>query len=256
MRPLSTRRSLLGFAAALTACPLCSALAADGPGAPHWGYEGADGPANWGGLSPDFKACSFGVEQTPVDLTHAIKAQTGPVKFVYQRVPLTIVNTGYTIQMATPPGSKMIISGTTYELVQFHFHHPSEHLLNGNGFDMELHFVHQSPSGALAVAGVFIKPGATNSALAPIWAAMPSQKTDPKTIAGVTIEPARLLPKDRTYFRYMGSLTIPPCTEGLNWTVFRTPIEASPEQIRAFAALYPMNARPLQKLNHRFLLES
>ena len=255
-----TRRSLLGFAAALAACPLClarSANAADSHGgAPHWTYEGEDGPTHWAALSPEFKSCALGVEQTPIDLENAIRAQAGPVNFAYQPVPLTILNNGHTIQINTPPGSSVAINGTTYDLLQFHFHHPSEHLLAGKRFDMELHFVHKSASGALAVVGVLIQPGQTNAALAPIWSALPPHEAAPTPIKGVTVTPSLLLPKDRDYFRYMGSLTTPPCSEGLTWTIFRAPIEASPEQIRAFAALFPLNARPLQPLNHRFLLES
>ncbi len=258
MPAIPTRRSLLGFAAALAACPLCatrSANAADGH-APHWTYEGEDGPTHWSTLSPDFKGCALGAEQTPIDLKAAVKAQSGSVDFGYQAMPLTILNNGHTVQVNTPPGSSLILSGTKYDLLQFHFHHPSEHLLAGKGFDMELHFVHKSASGDLAVVGVFIQPGETNAALAPIWSAMPPHEAAPKPIAGVTISPDLLLPTDRHYFRYMGSLTTPPCSEGLTWTVFRSPIEASPEQIRTFAQLFPLNARPLQPINHRFLLES
>jgi carbonic anhydrase len=253
------RRSFLGFAAAMAACPLCatSATAAEAHGsAPHWGYEGENGPANWSELSPNFRSCSLGAEQTPIDLKGAISAKSGPVDIAYRRVPLTILNNGHTIQVNTPPGSKLRISGTTYELLQFHFHHPSEHLLAGKHFDMEIHFVHKAANGALAVVGVFIKPGATNSALAPIWAAMPAHEAEPGLVADVTINPAQLLPKVHDYFRYMGSLTTPPCSEGLTWTMFRTPIQASTAQIQKFAALFPLNARPTQPLNRRFLLQS
>jgi len=178
------------------------------------------------------------------------------VGIAYQKMPLTIVHNGHTIQVNTPPGSKLEINGATYELLQFHFHHPSEHLLSGKAFDMELHFVHKAANGALAVVGVFIQPGPVNAGLAPIWAAMPTSETSAKSVAGVTIDPSALLPKARGYFRYMGSLTTPPCSEGLTWTVFRSPIQASPEQIRQFAALFPLNARPVQSINRRFLLES
>ena len=129
-------------------------------------------------------------------------------------------------------------------------------MLAGKTFDMELHFVHKAASGALAVVGVFIQPGAANSGLAPIWAAMPREETPARVVEGVTIDPSSLLPKTRGYYRYMGSLTTPPCSEGLIWTVFRSPIQASPEQIRQFAALFPHNARPVQSINRRFLLES
>lgn len=251
-----SRRGLFRLTAA-AACPLCAAAeAAEQGAAPHWEYEGAHGPAKWGELSADFKTCSLGVEQTPIDLKSAIKAQTGPVNIGWQKMPLTIWNNGHTIQVNTPAGSKMDIGGTTYEMLQFHFHHPSEHLLAGKSFDLEAHFVHKSASGALAVVGVFIQPGAANPALTPIWAAMPAKEGPATPVAGVTIEPAKLLPKEKGYYRYMGSLTTPPCSEGLTWTVYKSPITASPEQIRAFAALFPINARPVMPLGRRFLLES
>jgi carbonic anhydrase len=139
--------------------------------------------------------------------------------------------------------------------VQFHFHHPSEHLLSGKPFDLEGHLVHRASTGDLAVLGVFIKPGARNAALQPIWDAMPPSEA-PERNAGGAFDPSALLPKDSSYFRYMGSLTTPPCSEGLTWTVFREPIEASPEQIRQFAALFPNNARPVQGRNRRFVIEA
>ncbi len=224
--------------------------------APHWGYEGAGGPDKWSELSTDFRTCSLGTQQTPIDLLAGIKAQTGPVAFGYKPIPLTVLNNGHTIQVNAAPGSGLMLGNVSYELLQFHFHHPSEHLLAGKGFDMECHFVHRTASGALAVVGVFIRPGAANASLAPIWQAMPEKEAPPKAIPGVVVETAALLPKDQTYFRYMGSLTTPPCSEGITWTVFRAPVEASAEQIRQFAALFPGNARPVQPLNRRFLLES
>jgi carbonic anhydrase len=257
MYPAPTCRSIPGLAAAMSAGPLCAfspARAADGHGgAPHWGYKGEAGPAKWCELSADFKSCSLGTEQTLIDPAAAIKTQLGSIDIGYQPMALTILNNGHTIQVNTPPGSKVAINGTVYELLQFHFHHPSEHLPAGKGFDMELHFVHKAANGALAVVGVCIKPGTTNAALTPIWSVMPAHETPAKIAEGVTIEPGLLLPADRHYFRYMGSLTTPPCSEGLTRTLFRTPIEASPEQIRSFAGLFPLNARPLQSLNRRFL---
>ena len=244
------RRSLLRIAAA---CPLCSAATA---GETHWGYDGNTGPAKWGDLSTDFHTCSIGLEQTPIDLTGAIKAQTDPVDIAYQTMPLKIVNNGHTIQVNATPGSRLLVGGTSYELLQFHFHHPSEHLLAGKNFDLECHFVHKAASGALAVVGVFIRPGAANPSLTPIWQAMPNEEGPEKTVAGVIVDTAGLLPQDRDHFHYMGSLTTPPCSEGLTWTVFRSPVEASAEQVRRFAALFPMNARPIQPINRRFLLEA
>lgn len=266
MRPVLARRSLLRLAAF---CPLCATAACAVPaaphveadahvahGPPHWGYEGANGPGQWGELSADFRTCAIGTEQTPIDLHAGIRAQTGKVDFAYHRMPLAILNNGHTIQVNAPPGNRVVLAGAGYELVQFHFHHPSEHLLAGKALDLECHFVHRGPDGGLAVVGVFFQPGAANAGLAPIWRAMPTEETAAKPVEGVMVDPAALLPKDRTYFRYMGSLTTPPCSEAVTWTVFRSPLQASPDQIRQFAALFPANARPVQPLNHRFLLES
>lgn len=258
-----TRRSLFGFTAAAL-CPLCApALAAEpaqnaphpAGAPPHWGYEGEAGPTHWGELSADFRTCAIGVQQAPIDLSGAIKAHPGPLHLEYRPIPLRVVNNGHTIQVNTPPGNRLQIAEKTYELQQFHFHHPSEHLLAGKAFDLECHFVHKAADGALAVIGVFIRPGSANAALTPIWQAMPSAPGPEKAVAGVLVDSAGLLPKQRVYYRYFGSLTTPPCTEGITWTVFRTPVHASPEQIRRFAALFPMNARPAQPLNRRFLLQ-
>ena len=257
---IDRRQALRALAGAtLVACPICQALAeekkADAHGAAHWTYEGEGGPETWGDLSADFRACSLGLEQTPIDLKGTITAQTGLVEASFQPMPLTILNNGHTIQVNCAPGSRTMISGEAFELLQFHFHHPSEHLLAGRAFDLELHFVHKSAKGQLAVLGIFIRPGQENAALAPIWAAMPKEAGEPQQ-AGTNIDPAALLPVDRKYFRYKGSLTTPPCSEGVLWTVFRDPIEASSDQIRQFAELFPVNARPVQPLNSRFLLES
>ena len=252
-------RALAGAATAL-ACPICRALAEESKPAPHatahWAYEGEAGPEGWGELSADFKVCSLGLEQTPIDLKTAIRAETGLVEPSFQPMPLTILNNGHTIQINCSPGSHSMVAEKRFDLVQFHFHHPSEHLLSGRAFEMELHFVHKSAEGRLAVLGVFIRAGGESAALAPIWAAMPKQAGDPLTVEATTIDPAGLLPASREHFRYKGSLTTPPCSEGVLWTVFKNPIEASPEQIRQFAELFPVNARPVKPLNSRFLLES
>ena len=258
---LGRRQMLRGFtgAVATAVCPICQALAqetkAEAHTGPLWTYEGEGGPEDWGDLAADFKACSLGLEQTPIDLQKPIRAETGTVTPAFQQMPLTILNNGHTIQVNCAPGSRSVISGQAFDLLQFHFHHPSEHLLSGRAFDLELHFVHKSAAGQLAVLGVFIRPGAENAALAPIWAAMPREAGEPQQV-GTNIDPAALLPVGQQYFRYKGSLTTPPCSEGVLWTVFRDSIEASSEQIRQFAELFPVNARPVQPLNSRFLLES
>jgi carbonic anhydrase len=264
-----TRRSVIVSVGAgvVAGCAVCSstlrALAAgndghaSGPVAPpHWTYEGDTGPSHWGELSPDFKTCQLGIEQAPIDLKAPITAELGKaVDVAYQSRRFRIINNGHTIQVNIEPGSRCTIAGEQYELLQYHFHHPSEHLLAGKGFDLECHFVHRAASGKLAVLGVFVTPGAENATLKPIFDAMPAEGGRERYVA-TPINPIDLLPRGNGFFRYMGSLTTPPCSEGLTWTVFKNAIEASPAQIRQFAALFPNNARPLQQLNRRFLLAS
>jgi carbonic anhydrase len=252
MPALIPRRSLLGLAVALV-CPLCArAAVAD---APHWGYEGATGPEHWGDLSADFRTCAIGTQQSPINLTGAVKAALGDVGIAYQQVPLSVWNNSHYIEIEVPAGNKVTVAGVPYELLQFHFHHPSEHLLDGKRFDMEAHFVNKAADGSICALGVFIKSGAANPVLGPVVQAMESEPGLKKAVAGVTVDPTRLFPSDRSYFRYMGSVTTPPCPETVNWVVFRTPIEASPEQIKRYAAVFPMDARPIQPLNRRFVLE-
>jgi carbonic anhydrase len=258
MQERISRRAALGSIAACACClsGLPGLAAEKGNGkAHHWGYKGADAPDKWGELSPDFKACKLGMEQTPIDLKGAIRARfEKPVSLAYKAVDGKIVNNGHTIQVNVEKGCSCTIEGVAYELLQFHFHHPSEHLLAGKPFAMELHLVHKAESGALAVLGAFVKEGAPNALLAPIFDTMPGKAMAEKPLAA--LDPSGLLPASRGYYRYMGSLTTPPCSEGLTWTVFKDPIEASPEQIRKFAALFPNNARPVQERHRRYLLES
>jgi carbonic anhydrase len=245
---------LSGFRA-LADSPAHASAAGASHAAPHWGYEGDAGPGHWGELQPDFKVCQLGLEQTPIDLSNEMKGEAGAITLDYKPLPLRILNNGHTIQVNADAGSSCAIGDTKYELLQFHFHHPSEHLLAGKPFDLECHFVHRSSAGNLAVVGVFIKPGAKNAALQPVFDAMPG-KEGPEVKAPGMVDVAALLPKSAGYFRYMGSLTTPPCSEGLTWTVFKEPIEASPAQIKQFASLFTNNARPVQARNRRFLIES
>ncbi len=264
------RRKVLKYlAGAAAVCPSClsvaSALAsekkaaAEGHGAksaggpPHWEYKGEAGPENWGELSPGFRVCDLGFQQSPIDLDSAIVANVGGIEIDYRTMPLGVVNNGHTIQVNCEPGSGMVLDGTHYKLLQYHFHHPSEHLLSGKRFDLECHYVHISDSGMLAVLGVFLQPGAHNEALAPIWSAMPRE---PGKSSGGSVSPAALLPEDRGYFRYLGSLTTPPCSQKVIWSVFNSPVEISTDQVRQFASIFQMNARPVQGLHRRLLLEN
>jgi len=271
-----SRRRVLSYLAAGAACPVCASLAgrafgaedkaahaaagADkaaghGGGAPHWGYVGAGGPDNWGTLSADFKVCDLGLEQTPIDLASTVRAELAGVESMFQDSALTVVNNGHTIQANCAAGNYSLIGGERFELLQFHFHHPSEHKLAGQAFPLECHFVHRSQAGTLAVLGVFIRAGAANDALEVVFQAMPAAAGGEQPAAR-PLNPNALLPFDRGHFRYAGSLTTPPCSEGVNWVVFKTAIEASDAQIQKFAAMFPLNARPIQKQNRRFLLES
>jgi len=231
------------------------------PGAVHWGYEGADGPSHWGSLAPDFSPCARGQQQSPIDLTDAgiIRANLGALAFDYHPTPLRIVNNGHTIQVNYGPGSTLTARGKKYQIVQFHFHTPSEHTRNGKLSDMELHIVHQGADKELAVVGVFLEQGPANEALAPIWQAIPTKVGAEKLIAGTMVNVAALLPTARSknlpYFFYMGSLTTPPCSEGVRWLVLAQPVALSLEQIARFREVIPMNARPLQRLDRRFVLE-
>jgi carbonic anhydrase len=255
------RRNFLRGALACGCCIKAgAAIASDAPGhgaaaAAHWSYDGDGNPEKWGDLQSDFKMCQLGLEQTPIDLSNGIKGDVGSVDYDYKPLPLRIVNNGHTIQLKADPGSACVIGGLRYELLQFHLHHPSEHLLAGKGFDLECHFVHKSSAGALAVSGVFIRPGAANAALKTFFDQMPA-KEGPELKVDGTIDVAAILPKTGGYFRYMGSLTTPPCSEGLTWTVHKEPVEASVEQIQKFASLFPKNARPLQKRNRRFVIDA
>ncbi len=224
-------------------------------GKSHWGYIGEKGPENWGTLSSDFDVCQSGISQSPVNLESAVDADLPDLKINYKDSPLRIVNNGHTIKVNYQPGSFLTLDGEPYELLQFHFHHPSEHKVEGVALPMELHLVHKSQKGALAVIGVFMKQGEVNPALQKIWQAMPMKESREKTISNVNINASDLLPEDRDYYRYFGSLTTPPCSETVNWIVLKEPVEISSPQVNKFAKVFPMNARPVQVVKRRFLLE-
>jgi carbonic anhydrase len=223
---------------------------------PKWSYEGDSGPEHWGKLSEDWHVCTFGTQESPIDLQGAIPARMGELEVRYAEMPMTILNNGHTVQVNAAPGATLGLHGQDYELLQVHFHHPSEHLLGSRRFPMEAHFVHRGPDGGLAVVGVFIEEGAGNESLERILAATPQEPSEPVVVKGASFQPEGLLPAERGYLRYNGSLTTPPCTENVAWIVLQTPVQASGEQIARFAKLYPMNARPIQQMNRRFLLEA
>jgi len=227
----------------------------------RWSYEGARGPDHWSELDPTYAACNAGKEQSPIDIRNAEKAQLSAITFEYRARPLEyLINNGFTIRVnyhdRPDDGGFLVVAGKRYQLTQFHFHRPSEEYVNGKPYDMVLHLMHAAADGEIAGVAVFIKAGHTNSTIQQIWAHMPKAESKEIAIPGVEINPAGMLPHDLGYYAYTGSVTAPPCTEGVKWFVLKTPIEISREQINAFAALYPHDVRPLQRLNGRIVKES
>ena len=230
------------------------APAGDGHGGAKWSYEGSRGPGNWGRLSPAFRLCGLGTMQSPLDIADAVPARGDPIVFDYGPAPLNIVNNGHTVQVNYAPGSGIAVSGRRYELLQFHFHAPSEHSIAGRLAAMEMHLVHRNEAGRLAVVGVLLELGSENSALREIWAHMPEARSPERTVDGVLIDAGDLLPPDTGYYRYMGSLTTPPCSEGVSWFVLAEPVAMSRAQLDKFTRTVGANNRPLQARNHRLLL--
>ncbi len=226
-----------------------------------WTYEGATGAEHWSELDPDWAACNKGKEQSPIDIRSAKNAELPAIRFEYKSGPLKyLINNGYTIRVnyhdAPGSGNFMMVGDKRYQLTQFHFHRPSEEYIHGKPYDMVAHFMHQSSDGKVVGVAVLLKAGSANATIQQIWEHMPMTKGDELAIAGVEVNPAELLPHDTAYYTYMGSLTAPPCTEGVTWFVLKTPMEISTEEINAFAKLYPHDVRPIQPLNGRVVQES
>ncbi|MBB4189433.1 carbonic anhydrase [Sinorhizobium terangae] len=246
------RRDFLRGLALLAACPLCvkTAYAAEGV---HWSYEGQEGPEHWGSLSKENSACSAGSQQSPIDITGAIKADI-PDLATDWRSGGTMLNNGHTIEVKAASGT-LKRGDKTYDLVQYHFHAPSEHLVDGKNFQMEVHFVHKhAETGALGVVGVFMVPGAANSTFASLAERFPQKAGEEIALNGV--DPTGLLPASLKYWAYEGSLTTPPCSEIVDWMVAMDPIEVDPADIKRFTALHSMNARPAVSGNRRYILSS
>ena len=221
----------------------------------HWGYQGHTGPDQWARLSDDFATCAAGKRQSPIDIrkSKAVKATLTPIEFDYQAITPEVVNNGHTIQANYSPGSGISVNGKHFDLLQFHFHTPSENTVEGKPYNMEMHLVHKNKQGQLAVVGVFIKSGKHNDEIQKLWDKMPEHAGD-KSGLDSSLSAADLLPKQRSFSHFNGSLTTPPCSEGVNWYVMDEPIEMSAAQIKKFAHVIGHNARPVQVLNDRFVL--
>ena len=220
----------------------------------HWDYEGIGSPENWSRLDPANVACAIGQRQSPIDIRDGIKVDVEPIKFDYRPSTFRIVDNGHTVQVAVGDSS-ISLTGKTYELVQFHFHRPSEEKINGQRFDMVVHLVHKADDGQLAVVAVLLERGSENPFIQTLWNNLPLERNLSVAPPAAIIEPATLLPASRNYYTYMGSLTTPPCTEGVLWLVLKQPVQVSQEQINIFARLYKNNARPTQPTAGRLIKE-
>jgi len=244
-------------------------FASDGEPLPHWSYASDDGPTRWADLSPKYALCREGLRQSPIDLVGSPEgaiegdnaAGSERIAFEYRPSPslrivrqshiADVLNNGHTIQINPEGESALDLDGERFRLVQYHFHAPSEHTLDGRQFPMELHAVHQSASGELAVVGLFIESGAPHPAIAKLWAHIPEEEGLIDHHEDVEISPGAFLPNTIHLYRYSGSLTTPPCSEKVRWAVIAEPIEFSQEQIETFEKFYSGNNRPLQPLNGR-----
>jgi carbonic anhydrase len=223
--------------------------------APHWTYVGEDGPKHWAELDHGFEACAKGTRQSPIDISKTVKVDLPKLDFQYTETTASLVNNGHTIQVNLPPGQKLTVGDKTFELLQFHFHTPSEETINGKHAAMVAHFVHKSASGELGVVAALIQPGKFNAAFAPVFAHLP-RTGETVTVEGLALDLLSILPADKGYYAFDGSLTTPPCTEGVNWMVLKKPIVLGKAQIDAFRKMYRIDARPTQPLNGREIKES
>ncbi len=216
--------------------------------APHWGYEGAMGPERWGS---QFPVCGTGQSQSPLNIKGPfVKGRIG-VTADYKVGPLRLLNNGHTIQVNVPDGSKLRVDGVPYDLVQFHFHRPSEEQIDGKPMEMVVHFVHKGAAGKLVVLGVLLKEGNENPGIKTLWSHAPAVEGPEVAPQEVVFNPGNLLPKEFDFYSYEGSLTTPPCTEGVRFFILRTPVNISRDQVSGFP--FRRNARPVQPLNQRII---
>lgn len=220
----------------------------------HWSYQGEAGPDHWGELNADYAACAAGVTQSPIDLVAVSGEDLPDIVFNYGESHLNILNNGHTVQVNYDEGSSIMVNGVQYNLLQFHFHTGSEHTIDGKQYPLELHLVHRNAEGGLAVVGVMATEGTENPAFADILAHAPAEETAAAVVESVMVAAESLLPAERLYYAYEGSLTTPPCSEGVKWHVLTTPIEMSAAQIETLAGILHGNFRPVQPLHDRTLV--
>jgi len=219
----------------------------------HWAYRGHGGPSEWGSLDPEFGTCKLGKLQSPIDIRGAKAADLPAIKFDYKPSALKIIDNGHTIQVNYAPGSSIDVGGVRYELLQFHFHRPSEEKIDGKAHAMVAHLVHKNSAGKLAVVAVLLDQGGASELIDSLWKNLPKEKEKENVADNVTVDVAKLLPENKGYYTFQGSLTTPPCSEDVTWFVLKSPLKIADSQIAAFAKIYPLNARPVQPLNGRII---
>jgi carbonic anhydrase len=239
------------LARSLAIAALCPPFAFAASPAAHWEYRGEHGTAHWARLAPDYATCAAGHAQSPIDIRHAKAAALPALAFSYGRVAPAIVNNGHTIQVTVPPGQFLQVGERRYELLQFHFHTPSEERIGGRASAMVAHFVHRDAEGKLGVVAALIEPGKPNPGFEKVMSHLPARAGETLTMEGMELDLAGLLPTERRYYDFEGSLTTPPCSEGVHWMVLATPVTISREALQRFRRFYPANARPVQPTNGR-----
>ncbi len=223
---------------------------------PEWSYSGKEGPKDWAKLGPAYAECALGKTESPIDIQAAATADLPALGLNYQPVPLSIIDNGHTVEVIYPAGSTLQVADKTYTLKQFHFHHPSENHIDGKVYPLEAHLVHTDATGHTAVVAVLFQLGAPNPRLDTLWKNIPADKERQADVPATSINVADLLPADRGYFTFMGSLTTPPCTEDVAWYVLKAHSTISKAQLDEFRKLYPHNARPIEPTNGRPIQET
>jgi carbonic anhydrase len=256
--------SLVLLLAAATCSPARAQQADDShyvsPWKTPWDYTGPRGADHWGELDPSYALCNTGRQQSPIDIRATQRAELAALGFEYQKSPIRyVINNGATIRVdyhdSPGTGSFLSVGGKRYQLMQFHFHRPSEELVHGRSYDMVLHLMHKAADGELAGVAVLVKLGAANAVVQQLWDHLPKGEGQ-AAVEGLELNPAGMLPHERAYYLYMGSQTAPPCSEGVKWFVLKSPVTMSAAQIEAFARIYPHDVRPVQPLNGRIVQES
>jgi carbonic anhydrase len=224
--------------------------------ASSWTYAAhRHGPRDWGVLETAFEKCATGLAQSPIDIGKTVKANLPALDFQYGKAALSILNNGHTVQVDLPAGNVLKVGDQSLELLQFHFHTPSEETLKGKHLPMVVHFVHRAAGGELGVVSVLVKVGRSNADYAPVFAHLP-RPGEKIAVDALELDLPRLLPSGKGYYAYQGSLTTPPCSEGVNWMILKNPIVLGAGQVKAFRRLFSANARPVQPLHGRIVEES